>query len=126
MIERNQHGSSRLGWALTKPEGICDAGVDGDARLSGHWGRGRCAGADHTLTTSSSGPTRPVTRCVVPRLAHMTIGTATLALRRAHCRLGRVHRPHHIPRHHRLRVIKQSARPRTTHAPHFPIDITVT
>ena len=112
-------GSSAIGRANLDGTGVDQAFIAGTNNSYG-------VAVDASLTTSSSGPTRPVTRCVVPRLAHMRIGTATLALRRAHCRLGRVHRPHHIPRHHRLRVIKQSARPRTTHAPHFPIYIIVT
>jgi hypothetical protein len=47
----------------------------------------------------------------LPNLRHMTIGTARHALHPAHCRLGRVHRRHHTPRHHRSAVTKQSVRP---------------
>jgi hypothetical protein len=60
---------------------------------------------------------------VVPPLRHMTLRQATLALRRAHCRLGKVRRPRHVRRHHILRVSGQSARPRTRHRSGYPVDI---
>lgn len=50
--------------------------------------------------------------CVVPLLTGDTLATARHALAKAHCRLGRVHRPaRRMRRHGRLRVIRQGARP---------------
>ena len=50
-----------------------------------------------TVTISA----QPLPRCVVPKLKGKTLGQAKTALSKAHCRLGRVHRPK--PRkHHRL------------------------
>jgi hypothetical protein len=63
--------------------------------------------------------------CSVPSLKHLTLREAKRALKHAHCHLGKVHRPRHVPRHHVLHVTKQSARPRTKHAANFPVAITV-
>ena len=65
------------------------------------------------------------TACVVPRLKHMTLRQAKLALLRAHCRLGRVHRARHVRRHHALRVVSQSARARSTHPIDYRLGITL-
>ena len=51
--------------------------------------------------------------CIVPQLRHMTLRQATLALRRAHCRLGRVYHPKHVrkaPRTSRQQAISSSPR----------------
>ncbi len=48
----------------------------------------------------------PVTRCLVPSLAHKSLQAARTALAKAHCRLGRVTRPH--ARHHTLVVVAQA------------------
>lgn len=46
--------------------------------------------------------------CSVPNLVHQTLKQAERALTRAHCRLGKVRRPKHVPRHHVLWVASQS------------------
>jgi hypothetical protein len=45
--------------------------------------------------------------CVVPRLTHLTFPRAKSAIAKADCRLGKVGRPHHWPRFHKLRVYWQ-------------------
>lgn len=45
--------------------------------------------------------------CVVPRLTHVTFPQAKSALAKADCRLGKVARPHHWYRFHKLRVFWQ-------------------
>ena len=67
----------------------------------------------------------PRTSCAVPRLKHMTLKQARLALRRAHCTMGRVRRPRHVRRHHVLRVTLQSARPGSRHRPGYPVGVTL-
>jgi hypothetical protein len=51
-----------------------------------------------------------IVQCKVPRLRHATFPKAKRAIRRAHCSLGKVHRPRHWPPHHRLRVYWQIPR----------------
>jgi len=51
-------------------------------------------------------PQAPAVACVVPSLKGDTLNTARRALTRHHCRLGKVHRPHH--RRGTLLVIAQS------------------
>jgi hypothetical protein len=46
-------------------------------------------------------------------------------LSRAHCRLGKVHRPKHVARHHILRVTSQSTRRGTTHSNGYHVGITL-
>jgi hypothetical protein len=58
----------------------------------------------------------PIVACVVPRLRHFTIQRVRRAVRNAHCVLGKVHRPRHWPRHHRLRVVWQIPQPGVTHS----------
>jgi hypothetical protein len=67
----------------------------------------------------------PTPTCVVPDLRRMTLRQANLALRRTHCRLGKVHQPRHPPRHRVLRVITQSPKARTTHAQNYAIAVTL-
>ncbi len=43
-----------------------------------------------------------IEECTAPRLKHRTFGAAKRAIRRAHCTLGKVHRPKHWGRHHKL------------------------
>jgi hypothetical protein len=64
-------------------------------------------------------------RCVVPSLRRMTLGQATRALKRAHCHVGKVHKPRHVRRHHVLRVSKQSARTKSAHAVNYPVALTL-
>ena len=54
----------------------------------------------------------PLPRCVVPKLKGKTLGQAKTALSRAHCRLGKVHKPK--PRkHHKLpKLVVTSSSPR--------------
>jgi hypothetical protein len=55
--------------------------------------------ASKTLTVTVTA--KPLPRCVVPRLKGKTLGQAKKLLSRAHCRLGKVHRPK--PPKHRKR-----------------------
>ena len=64
-------------------------------------------------------------RCVVPNLRRMTLGQARRALTRAHCHLGKIHRPRHVRRHHVLRVTKQSARAKSAHADTYAVNLTL-
>jgi hypothetical protein len=66
---------------------------------------------------------RPAPNCVVPKLRGMTVRQAQGTLRRAHCRLGKVHRPRHPPRHHTLRVLTQSPQARTRRAADYAVDV---
>lgn len=61
---------------------------------------GSSTGLDRTFHT------QPL-RCRVPKLKGDTLGQAKRALKRAHCRLGRVHRPRHVPHGARLKVSGQ-------------------
>ncbi len=70
-------------------------------------------------------PVPAVVRCVVPALKRKTITQAKTALSRSHCRLGTIHRPRHVTRHHTLRVVSQSAKAASTHANAFRVSITV-
>ncbi len=45
--------------------------------------------------------------CVAPRLTNLTFPQAKAAIAKADCRLGKVGRPHHWPRFHKLRVFWQ-------------------
>jgi hypothetical protein len=63
--------------------------------------------------------------CVVPSLRHLTIKRAGGALVGAHCRLGRVRRPRHVPRRHVLRVVAQTPRPRVRHSAGYKVGIWV-
>ena len=66
-----------------------------------------------------------VPRCVVPSLRGKTISKARTALTRAHCRLGKVHRPAHPRRNHTLRVVSQSPRAASRHPAAYPVAVTV-
>lgn len=80
------------------------------------WSGGGCSGtgtctvtlnADTTVTASfAANPPPPPARCVVPRLIGKKLGAAKIALRKAHCRVGKVT---HVKstRRHRNRVIYQ-------------------
>jgi hypothetical protein len=54
--------------------------------------------------------TAPPNRCVVPRLKGKTLSQAKTALKKAHCKLGKVHKPKK-PKHRKLRklVVKSSS-----------------
>jgi hypothetical protein len=64
--------------------------------------------------------------CVVPRLGHMTLGQATVALRRAKCRLGTVRRSSRVRRHGAARVGSQSVPPRSRRPVGYAVDIRLT
>jgi hypothetical protein len=49
----------------------------------------------------------PVPKCVAPKLRHLTFPKAKAAISKALCSLGKVGRPHHWGRHHKLRVYWQ-------------------
>jgi hypothetical protein len=61
-------------------------------------------------------------RCVVPNLRHLTLASAGQALQRAHCRLGGV-RTTPGGRRRPLRVLGQSARPRSRHPTGYRVDV---
>ncbi len=50
----------------------------------------------------------PLLKCHVPRLKGDTLGQARRTLKRAHCRLGRVHRPRHVSHGSHLKVSSQN------------------
>jgi hypothetical protein len=64
--------------------------------------------------SSGGGSLGGSTRCVVPALRQMTINQARRALVRAHCTLGKIHRPRHPRRNHTLRVNTQNPHASTT------------
>jgi hypothetical protein len=68
-------------------------------------------------------PSRAI--CTVPKLRHMTLRKARRALKRAHCRLGKVRRLHNAQSHHALRVSKQSARAKSRHAANYQVNVTL-
>src|SRR5205085_60238 len=79
-------------------------------------------GVGNTSSTSFSvNVSAPANRCVVPRLKGKSLSQAKSALRKAHCKLGKVTKPRRH-RHHKLRklVVKRahpgagSVRPRGT------------
>jgi hypothetical protein len=67
----------------------------------------------------------PPVVCTVPTLKHMTLSQAEHALHRAHCRVGKVHRPRQVTRHRVLRVLSQSARARSKHIADYLVGITL-
>ena len=79
-----------------------------------------------TVTGGGTPPSRPPTvACVVPRLTHLTRAQAQRALRQSHCRLGTTRRPRRVPRHHVLRVVRQSARAGSRHVASYAVSITL-
>ena len=61
--------------------------------------------------------------CVVPKVTRLSLVQARGALSRAHCLVGKVHRPHYSPRYHRLRVVAQSATPHSAHRLDFKVNL---
>jgi Domain of unknown function (DUF1906) len=64
-------------------------------------------------------------QCVVPRLRHMTLAQAARTLKQAQCRLGKVHRPRRVRRHHVLHVTTQSARTKARYPADWPVGATL-
>ncbi len=64
--------------------------------------------------------------CVVPSLRHMTITQARRTLGRAHCSLGKIHRPRHPRAHHVLRVVSQAPIANSRRQPGYAVGVTVT
>jgi hypothetical protein len=58
--------------------------------------------------TSSANQPAPMTMCVVPRLDHKTLSQARRALSRAHCGVGAVHKPAHLPANRVAHIGRQS------------------
>lgn len=80
--------------------------------------------AGFTEATGNVTPFAELTfRCIVPRLTNLTIVRARAALKRAHCRVGKVLRPHRWPPHHPLRVFAQSAVPRSKHRANYRVNL---
>ncbi len=65
----------------------------------------------------------PAVPCVVPRLRFLVLANVKTALAKADCRLGKVHRPRHWPRSHRLRVAWQIPAPGRKQAPGWLVGI---
>jgi hypothetical protein len=65
-------------------------------------------------------------QCIVPKLRNMTLTQAQMALRRSHCRLGKVHHTSVARQGQRLRVSKQSATPRSRHRSSYTVSVTLT
>jgi hypothetical protein len=83
---------------------------------------GAVAVDDASLTAFAILP--PPVRCVVPKLKHRTLRQAKRALRRSHCRLGKVNIPHgRNP--HRLHVISQAPRPQVTRRMGYAVRLTL-
>jgi hypothetical protein len=74
-------------------------------------GRSPIVPADGFIFTTVPAPPAPV--CVVPKLKHRRLKPAKRALRRRHCRIGKVIRKHRKKAPRKARVIKQRPRPRT-------------
>lgn len=87
---------------------------------------GSVAGSDHAFTTKTATP--PVV-CKVPKLTNLTLGRARTALKRAHCKLGKVAYPR--ARHGRrasrrgLVVRRQSRKPGTKLANGAHVNVTL-
>ncbi|HEY2772333.1 MAG TPA: DUF1906 domain-containing protein [Solirubrobacteraceae bacterium] len=64
-----------------------------------------------------------IEECKVPRLRHLTFPNAKRAIRRAHCTLGKVHRPRHWSPRHKLRVYWQIPRAQSIHTAGWKIGI---
>ena len=80
------------------------------------WSGGGCSGtatctvtmnSDTAVTATFTANPPPPTQCIVPKLKGKKLGAAKIALRKAHCRVGKVT---HVKstRKHRNRVISQS------------------
>jgi len=67
---------------------------------------GTFTGADAAFTTAKPPAPKPRVSCHVPKLKGKTLAAARRALKKAHCALGKVHKPHHA--HGRLVVRRQS------------------
>jgi hypothetical protein len=78
------------------------------------------SGSTKTGATGASAP-----RCVVPNVRHMKLAQAKRALSDADCRVGEVHRPRHVSRHHVLRVTSQSAAFGSRHAANYSVNLSL-
>ena len=66
---------------------------------------------DTTVTsTFTANPPPPTTQCVVPKLKGKKLGAAKIAIRKAHCRVGKVTKVKST-RKHRNRVLSQNPKP---------------
>lgn len=66
--------------------------------------------------SGGSGATTPSkARCVVPKLKGKTLAKAKTALKKAHCKLGKVKKPRHVKHGAKLVVSSQTARARSKH-----------
>jgi len=71
----------------------------------------------------ASAPQKAAPQCVVPRLKHMSLKRARVALHKALCRVGKVRRPRRWGRHHLLRVFGQSLRPHSKRPADFKVNL---
>ena len=96
-------------------------------------------GGDRQRTSSDPGATQvddlalaafrvripPPPKCVVPPLKRSTLGQARRRLRRAHCRLGKVHRLLRSGANHTLHVIGQAPRPHGRYGRNHRVAVTL-
>ncbi len=94
----------------------------GGKRLAVGFTRGAVRVDDASLTAFAILP--PPVMCVVPKLKHRTLGQAKRALRRSHCRLGKVSMPRGRTGHP-LHVISQSPRPHVTRRRGYAVRLTL-
>lgn len=78
--------------------------VNGSGTISHTW-------SFKTGANSSSGGSGGGASCLVPKLRHKTLAKARRALHHAGCQVGKVFKPKHHRRHHKLRVAWQSVAP---------------
>lgn len=78
-----------------------------------------------TGQTSGGGSTGTTARCIVPKLKGKTLAKAKKALSKAHCKLGKVHRPLRVPHGAKLVVRSQSPRAGTRHKAGTKVAVTL-
>ena len=74
------------------------------------------SGGSSTPTGGSGATTPSKARCVVPKLKGKTLAKAKTALKKAHCKLGKVKQPKHVKHGAKLVVSSQTVRARSRHA----------
>ncbi len=65
----------------------------------------------------------PTVPCVAPHLHHLTFPNVKKAISKADCRLGKVHRPRHWPRNHKLRAVWQIPAPGKRHGAGWKVGV---
>jgi len=126
------NGERQLAGSSSSAVGVNDASLSSIPILASTASSGSSGSGGSGSIGSGGSPTSlahtgvvPGPSCVVPNLHHMVIAGVRRALTKAHCRLGTIHKPKHVRRHHMLRVIRQSSRPRTNHRLGYPVGVTL-